>query len=132
MRSSPTTLASISTTFELRTFDGYSAIAQYVLGRFDINAGGGISRVFLLDSDNFNPNDPSDGTPSSVSMLKYQMAFAAALVFHPRSYLHFDIDYLRAQAQWFGAPMLLKPTLTGYQAEHQTVNFINAGMTVTW
>ena len=42
---------SVSTsTFELRTFDGYSAIVQYILGPFDLNAGWGISRVFLLAS----------------------------------------------------------------------------------
>ena len=28
-----------SSTFELRTFDGYSGVVQYVLGRFDINGG---------------------------------------------------------------------------------------------
>ena len=121
-------------TFELRTFDGYSAIAQYVLGRFDINAGWGISRVFLLDSDNYQPGQPRwHPHASSVSVLKYQMAFAGALVFHARPYLHFDIDYMRMQAQWFGAPILLKSApAPGYQAEHQNVNFINAGMTVTW
>ncbi len=130
---------SVSTsTFELRTFDGYSAIAQYVLGRFDINAGWGISRVFLLDSDTFNPsgalNPDGSRVLSSASVLKYQMAYAGALVFHPRPYLHFDIDYLRAQAQWYGAPILLKPPqiVPGYQAEHQNVNIVNVGMTVTW
>jgi len=124
-----------SSTFELRTFDGYSGVVQYVLGPFDINAGGGISRVFLLDSDNFNPNGAlnPDGTRllSSASVLKYQLAGAAALVYHARSYLHFDIDYMRVQAQWFGAPILLA-NLRGYQAEHQGINFINAGVTVTW
>ena len=102
-------------------------------GRFDINAGAGISRVFLLNVDNFNPSSPDPSHPllSSVSVLKYQAAFAAALVFHPRDYLHFDIDYMRAQAQWFGAPILLA-NMPGYQAEHQGINFINFGMTVTW
>ena len=65
------------------------------------------------------------------SVLKYQLAGAAALVYHARSYLHFDIDYMRVQAQWFGAPILLA-NLRGYQAEHQSINFINAGVTVTW
>jgi len=126
---------SVSTsTFELRTFDGYSAVAQYMLGRFDINAGWGISRVFFLDSDNFNPATPTDRGSSAASLLKYQMAFAGGLVFHARSYLHFDIDYLRAQAQWYGAPVLLRPStpVPGYQAEHQNINFLSAGVIVTW
>jgi hypothetical protein len=128
---------SVSTsTFELRTFDGYSAIAQYVLGRFDINAGWGISRVFFLDSDTVNPKANPDGTHalSSASLLKNQMAFAGAVVFHPRNYLHFSIDYMRAQAQWYGAPILLKQPqpAPGYTAEHQNINFVSAGVTVTW
>jgi hypothetical protein len=127
---------SVSTaTFELRTFDGYSAVAQYMLGPFDINAGWGISRVFFLDSDNFNPATPNVNASSAASLLKYQMAFAGGLVYHARSYLHFDIDYLQARAQWYGAPTYLPgghSPLTGYQAEHQNINFINAGVTVTW
>jgi hypothetical protein len=109
-------------TYELRTFDGYSGIAQYVAGRLDINGGFGISRVFLLPSD-------SGGPSATVSVLKYQMAFAGALVYHARPYLHFDLDYLRMQAAWFGAPAVLA---MGFPAEHQNVNFINAGVTVTW
>jgi hypothetical protein len=127
---------SVSTsTNELRTFDGYSAVAQYVLGRVDLNGGWGISRVFFLDSDNTNPATRNINASSNVSLLKYQMAFAAAIVFHPRDYLHFDIDYMRMQAQYYGAPTYLQggaTPLPGYQAEHQNVNFINAGMTVTW
>ncbi len=122
----PDSISVSSTTFELRTFDGYSAMAQYVAGPFDINAGWGISRVFLLASDSLNAAQTG---PSTTSVLKYQMAFAGALVYHARNYLHFSLDYLRAQAQWFGVQTLLA---MGYPAEHQNVNFVNAGMTVTW
>jgi hypothetical protein len=122
----PDNVSVSSSTFELRTFDGYSAIAQYVAGRFDLNGGWGISRVFLLASDSV---DPQSGGLSTVSVLKSQMAFAAAVVYHARSYLHFSVDYLRAQALYFGAPAVLA---LGYPAEKQNVNFISAGMTVTW
>jgi hypothetical protein len=101
---------SVSQNFELRTFDGYSVLAQYVLGAFDLNAGWGISRVFLLDSDKADP---------AVSVPKYEQAFYGAVVYHLTPSYHFDVDYLRAQAKWrFG--------------EKQTVNFVNAGVTATW
>jgi hypothetical protein len=122
----PDNVSVSSATFELRTFDGYSAVAQYVAGPFDINGGFGISRVFLLASDAYRPGTLD---PSPLSVLKYQMAFAAALVYHVRSYLHLSLDFMRMQAQWFGAPAVLA---MGYPAEHQNVNFTNLGVTVTW
>jgi len=108
---------------------------QYVRGRIDLNAGWGISRVFFLDSDNTNPATRNIPASSNVSLLKYQMAYAAGIVYHARDYLHFDLDYLRAQAQWYGAPTYLpggNSTLPGYQAERQIINFLSAGVTVTW
>ena len=124
-----------TSTNELRTFDGYSAVAQFVLGRFDLNAGWGISRVFFLDSDNTNPATRNVPASSNSQPAQYQMAFAAAIVFHPRPYLHIDVDYMRSPAQYYGAPTYLQggaSPLAGYQAEHQNVNFINAGISVTW
>ena len=53
-------------------------------------------------------------------------------MFYRAQYLHFDIDYMRVQAQWLRGATDLLANLRGYQAEHQGVNFINAGMTVTW
>jgi hypothetical protein len=117
----PDNVSVSSSTFELRTFDGYSAVAQYVAGRFDINAGWGVSRVFRLGSD--------DTALPTLAVLKYQMANALALVYHARSYLHFSLDLMRMQAQWFAAPALVNAGDTG---AHQVVYFTNLGVTVTW
>jgi hypothetical protein len=57
------------------------------------------------------------------------MAYSAALVYHVRSYLHVSLDYLRANARWFGAPAVLA---MGFPAEKQNVNFVSAGVTATW
>jgi hypothetical protein len=101
---------SVSPKYELRTFDGYSFIAQYAAGTFDINAGWGISRVFLLDSDRADP---------TMSVPKNESAYFAALVFHATENIHFDLDYLHADAKWrFG--------------EKQAVTFVNTGVTATW
>ncbi len=96
--------------FNLRTFDGYSALAQLLAGRFDINLGAGISRVFLLDSER---------TDTTSSLVKNQLGMSAALVFHRTAHLHFSVDYFRGQFTW-------------YLGEKQNVNFVNTGVTATW
>lgn len=107
-------LETTSTTFsqmdEARTFDGYSAFAQYVTGDFDFNLGAGISRVFLLDSDK---------AVTDSSLIKYQLGMAAVAVYHATKHAHFSLDYFRGQFKW-------------YLGEKQNVNFISSGMTVTW
>jgi len=96
--------------FNLRTFDGYSALAQLLLGRFDLNLGAGISRVFLLDAERAD---------TTSSLIKNQLGMSAALVFHRTEHLHFSLDYFRGQFTW-------------YLGEKQNVNFVSAGVTATW
>ena len=101
---------SVSETFELRTFDGYSALLQLVAGRLNFNLGWGISRCFLLESDRVTG-------PSSI--LKRQIGYSAAIVMHATEHIHLSIDALRGDAAWF-------------QGEKQIFTFVNTGMTVTW
>jgi hypothetical protein len=107
LESSPTTF---SQTNDLRTFDGYSAFAQYSAGTFDFNLGAGISRLFLLDSDK---------AATDSSLIKHQLGMAAVVVYHASKHAHFSLDYFRGQFKW-------------YLGEKQNVNFISSGMTVTW
>jgi hypothetical protein len=101
---------STSPNLELRTFDGYSVLGQVVLGRFDLNAGWGISRTFQLDSDK---------VPGANISIPQQWAISAGVVYHATDYFHLDVDYLHALTTW---------TLD----ESQTMDFINTGVTVTW
>ena len=101
---------SVSPNLELRTFDGYSALGQVVVGPVDLNAGWGISRTYALDSDKVMGANIS---------LPQQWAISAGVVYHVTSYLHLDVDYLHALASW---------TLN----EGQVMNFINTGITATW
>lgn len=100
----------VSPNFELRYFDGYSALGQVVVGQFDLNAGWGISRVFAL---------PSDNAPGANISLPQQWAVSAGVVYHVTDYLHLDIDYLHALATWS-------------LQEKQMMDFINTGMIATW
>ena len=98
----------VSPNFELRDFDGYSALGQVVVGPVDLNAGWGISRVFALPSD----------LSSNVS-LPQQWAISAGVVYHVTDYFHLDIDYLHALVTWS-------------LGEHQTMDFVNTGVIATW
>jgi hypothetical protein len=116
---------SISQNNELRRFDGYSVQAQLQAKGFDFNLGWGISRVFLLQSDRDSiancalDTDVIDPMRQCASLIKRQIGYSAAVVYHIRDRVHLDLDYLRGDFAWF-------------LGEKQTVNFINAGVTVTW
>ncbi|HVY31014.1 MAG TPA: porin [Polyangiaceae bacterium] len=102
---------SVSQNFELRSFDGYAVMAQYVIGNVvDLNAGYGISRVFMLDSDKA---DPTIGLPRN------EQGYYAGIVYHYTPNYHVDLDYFRGHTEWrFG--------------QKQDVNFVNFGLTATW
>jgi len=107
----------LNVTQELRKFDGLYAQSMVVLGRFDLSAGAGITRVHEVPGDLLDI-DPNTGN-RSVSVLKQRVGLAGAVVYHFSDYLHFDIDYFRASAEW-------------WLGETQVVNTFNSGLTLTW
>ncbi len=98
-----------------RRIDGYYAQSQFVLGRFDLFAGWGITRIFLTTLD--KAPTPVDGSPNSV--IKYQMGTNAGVVFNMTPSVHFDLEYFRAQAAW-------------WLGERQILNTGAFGMTYNW
>jgi hypothetical protein len=99
---------------QLRVFDGLYVQGQLVLGRVDLAAGWGITRVHQLDID----RDGLPGQPA-ISLIKTQTGLSASVVYHLRDWLHLDLDIFRADFRW-------------YYGEKQVVTFVNAGPTVTW
>jgi hypothetical protein len=79
-------------------------------------AGAGVTRVHEVPGDVIL--DPATGMPST-SVLKQRVGIAGGVVYHFSDYLHFDIDYFRASAEW-------------WLGEHQVVNTINSGLTLNW
>jgi hypothetical protein len=101
---------------QLRDSDGYYVMGQVSLGKIDINAGYGRTRVKPLEND----LEPVAGTPyPSFSIIYTQTGTAGAIVYHAADWLHFDIDVMHADFKW---------TL----GDRQQINFYNAGTTVTW
>jgi hypothetical protein len=115
--------ASVDPQGHLRTLEGYIAQSQVVLGRFDLSAGGSITRVFLTDADRQTVPDPRDASGVNQvvphSVIKYQLGLNASIVYNLTPHFHLDLDYLRAQAGW-------------YLGEKQVLNVLNSGIVFSW
>lgn len=115
--------ASIDPQNNLREFDGYYGQTMFVLGPVDLFAGAGTVRVFLTDADKERQPSPADPTGMTLiipnSVIKSTLGINGGVVFHASDSLHFDVDYFRAQADW-------------YLGEKRVIHAINGGMTVTW
>jgi len=111
----------------LRKISGLYVQAQVVVRKFDVFAGAGIAQVFLTDYDNKHKEaDPRDPTmlifPFSVP--KDQIGMNAGIVYHQTPSLHWDLDFFRAQADWYG--------VNGFAGHKQVVWVGNAGMNLSW
>jgi hypothetical protein len=108
--------AAVTQQNELRWIDGYSVLAMVVLGKVDVSAGWGITRVFLTAGDKVLV--PGTNYPS-FDLLKYQQGFSAGAVYHVKPWLHIDVDLFRANFAWF-------------QGDKQVDYVANSGMLFTW
>ncbi len=119
------------TTQSLHKFSAYYVQAQLAFGTFDVNAGWGMTRVYVLPED-IDPNwctasggmapcagfDPSTNQPNH-SYLKSQTGYSGVFVYHFSPHLHFALDYFLSDAKW-------------QQGEKQLVHSVNVGSTLTW
>jgi hypothetical protein len=106
---------SVSNNFELRTFRGFSALAQYAAPRFDVNLGYGFSETFMLASDKI----PAPGLPNGTFSLPKQTAYSAVFVFHASEHYHLTLDFMHVDARWS-------------LGEKQVMNFLSTGAVATW
>lgn len=126
---------------ELRTVDGFYGQLQVVLGKIDLQAGAGMSRVHLLPTDTTDMNDndtnpatpagDDDGTPGPDSTgftpIQRQLGLSAGVVYHIGGNLHVALDYFNANFQWYDtAPR--NPAGTPKQQLH----VLNTGLTFDW
>lgn len=114
----------------LRKINGLYVQTQVVVRKFDLFAGWGIAQVFLTDYDNkHTEQDPRDPTNVAAqvhpfSVLKYQMGVNAGIVYNATPTLHFDLDFFRAEAAWYG--------VNDVSGQKQVVWVGNSGMMVNW
>jgi hypothetical protein len=113
--------ASMDLATNMRKSDGYYVQAQVAVGKVDLMASWGITRIFLTDYDNTKIVSSADPTVSyyQFSIIKHQMGMSAGAVYHVRPWLHADVDVFRADFAWF-------------LGQKQVINVANAGMMFTW
>ena len=114
----------------LRTISGTYVQAQVVIRKVDLFAGWGIAQVFLTDYDNKHkaqdPRDPNNPAAQifPFSVTKGQMGINAGVVYNMTPSLHFDLDFFRAQADWY--------PVNNFPGAQQVVWVGNGGMTLSW
>lgn len=115
--------AAVSQANSLRWIDGYAVQPMVVLGKVDVFAGWGITRVFLSADDllpyAIKTSDSADQTVARFNVIKYQQGISFGALYHVRPWLHVDVDVFRANFAWF-----LGDTQVDWIA--------NAGMMLTW
>ena len=99
---------------------------QVVVGKVDLFAGGGIVQIDLTDYDQGakvqdprNPTDPN-ARAYQYTIIKHQIGFNAGVVYNVTSSLHIDVDFFRAEADWYA--------LNDLPQQKQVVWVGNAGM----
>jgi hypothetical protein len=114
----------------LRTISGAYVQTNVVVRKAELFAGWGIAQVYLTDYDNKHtvqdPRDPNNlnARVFPFSVPKDQMGINAGIVYHLTPNLHLDLDFFRAQADWYG--------VNGFTGEKQVVWVSNGGMTASW
>ena len=114
----------------LRIISGEYVQAQVVINKVDLFAGWGIAQVYLTDYDmkhkQQDPRDPNN--PAALifpfSVPKDQIGVNAGIVYNMTPSLHWDLDFFRAQADWYA--------VNGFAGSKQVVWVGNAGMNLSW
>jgi len=151
LQPSNVTYAGITQDYALRTFDGYYAQLQVALGKLDLMAGWGITRVKLLDSDRVDQRD-DDNDPATPSGNDFDDDGDAAtpvgdddevpgapdvdpLGLNPLKHqmgISAGLAYHFADQLHLGLDFF-RADYRWYLGEtKQIVNFVNVGMTVQW
>jgi hypothetical protein len=113
--------ASMDLATNMRKSDGYYAQAQVAVGKLDLMASWGITRIFLTNYDNTKIVSSLDPTVSyyQFSIIKHQEGISCGGVYHVKPWLHVDVDVFRADFAWF-------------LGEKQVLYIANSGMLFTW
>ena len=71
--------------------------------------------------------------PANPNLIKQNLGMTVG-IYQTTGPVHFALEYFRAQHTWYdrGVTNVANPTVIDIVTPKQTVNFINAGMTIAW
>ena len=122
----------------LRKITGWYVQTQVVVKKFDLFAGWGLVQVFLSDYDNKHTEpDTRPGAPAGArvypfNVLKTRMGINAGIVYNATPNLHFDLDFFRAEADYFDSPNVMISNGAAFPAIKQVVYVTSGGMIINW
>ena len=96
-----------------RKFDAYYGVVGLELGKVYLNVGAGITRLFAT------PQDKIDAQMSQQDPIKTQRGISGGVNYKFSKNLIADVDYFNAKHTW-------------YLGDTQSVNVLNAGLTIAW
>jgi hypothetical protein len=96
-----------------RKFDAYYGVVGLELGKVYLNVGAGVTRLFATDQ------DKKDAQMSQQDPIKTQRGISGGINYMFSKNLIADVDYFNAKHTW-------------YLGDTQSVNVLNAGLTIAW
>ena len=118
----------------LRDSRGAFGLGAILINRLRLKIAGGAGVWHLDKNENDAGTMSATGSPTNPGLIKQNLGGTVG-VYQTTGPVHFALEYFRAQYTWYdrGVPSPTDPTVTaGVTTPKQTVNFINAGMTVVW
>ena len=118
----------------LRDSRGAFGLAAILIDALSLKIAGGAG-VWQLDKNKDDgPAISASGAPANPQLIKQNVGETIGL-YQSTGPIRFALEYFRAQHTWYdrGVPSPSDPSMAaGVTTPRQTVNFINAGMTVIW
>jgi hypothetical protein len=118
----------------LRNSEGAFGLGAILFNALKVKVAGGVG-VFHLDK---NKNDvgtvDSTGAPTNPQLIQQNLGMTVGL-YQTTEPVHFALEYFRAQSTWYplGVASPTNPNQTvSTITPQQSLNFVNAGMTVVW
>jgi hypothetical protein len=117
----------------LRNSWGAFGLGAVLIDPLHLKIAGGAG-VWHLDKNATDSGATNNGVPSNPALIKQNFG-ATVGVYQTTGPVHFALEYFRAQHTWYdqGVASAADPNVTAsIITPKQTVNFINAGTTITW
>jgi hypothetical protein len=111
-----------------RTTDGFHGAIAGVFGRFMVNAGFGMTRIFLLPEDSVHTDPVTMSDPSPWVVPRYQYGISAGINVRISEQLIWDLDYFRAHSVWNSDADMTR-TIPGVK---QDMNIVSSGLVLVW
>jgi Gram-negative porin len=118
----------------LRDSRGLFGLGAILIDAWNVKVAGGVGILQVDKNENDKGTQSSTGSPEDPRLIRRNVGTTIGIYQTTRP-VHFALEYFHAQHTWYdrGVPLDTDPTMTaGVETPEQAVDFINAGMTISW